>query len=48
MSHDNLSYDVCEDKIVTGNDFACPCLHGGVLNLTWGMASVQSGLVIFS
>ena len=33
MSHDDLSCDACDDETVIWNDFACPYLHGGVLNL---------------
>ena len=35
MNHDDSSCDVCKIEVVIWIDLACPCLHGGVVNLIW-------------
>ena len=35
MNHDDLSCSVCGNVTVTWNDFAYPCSHGSVWNMTW-------------
>ena len=35
MNHDGSGCNVCGNEIVIWISFACPCLHGGVMNLIW-------------